>query len=409
MPRIRFSQEQHPGFYAAVKSRAVEYLIGSGRSRFGGRAVAFKGLVYSSIAAGTYVLAVRGDAGAPWSLALAVVCGVSTLLLAINAAHDAAHNCLSSHPWVNRAVLTACFTLLGASGFLWRQRHVRSHHVFPNVNGCDIDIDETPLLRLSPNHRRRWFHRFQHVYAPAAYALVFIHTVFVQDFVYLFRRELANMHDIHRRGRDYAAFALCKGAYLSIALAAPMALSPFAWWRVLVAYLVATVVASAVFVYALIGTHFCEATEFPERGPGDTLPWDWATHALVTSADWSPRSRVVNFIFGGANAHAAHHLFPNVCHTHYPALSRIIAEEAARFGVRYNVMTLPEMIASHFRLLRRLGTADTASEAEAPALGAIGPGSVRQPRRGNLPYLPAECRGPRTTPPPTSSGSNIAP
>ena len=55
---------------------------------------------------------------------------------------------------------TASFTLLGANTYLWRLRHVKSHHNFPNVNGRDIDIDDTAFLRLSPNQPRRRYHRY---------------------------------------------------------------------------------------------------------------------------------------------------------------------------------------------------------------------------------------------------------
>jgi linoleoyl-CoA desaturase len=355
MARLVFNIQQHPGFFAAVKARVDAGLGARGKTRIGDGTIWLKAAVYGTAAAGAYGLAVWGGLGGAWSLVLAVVYGMSALMFAINLAHDAAHNCLSPHRWVNRAVLTLCFTLLGVSGYLWQQRHVRSHHVFPNVNGCDIDIDENPLIRLSPNHPRKWFQRWQHLYAPVVYVLVSLHVIFVQDFIYLFKRELANMTDIRHPARQHAVFYACKAAYAVLVVIVPVVLSPFAWWQIAGAYLLMTFVTSLVFVYLLIGTHFCEEAEFPEVGPGGSLPDDWATHALATSADWSPESRIANFIIGGANAHAAHHLFPNVCHIHYPWIAREIAEVAREYGVRYNVLTLPMMIRSHFRLLRRLG------------------------------------------------------
>jgi linoleoyl-CoA desaturase len=75
---------------------------------------------------------------------------------------------------------------------------------------------------------------------------------------------------------------------------------------------------------------------------------------MVTSLDWSPYSAIATFVAGGANAHAAHHLFPNVSHAHYGAITRIIAETAVEFGVPHNVSTLPRMVRSHFRFLRRM-------------------------------------------------------
>jgi linoleoyl-CoA desaturase len=198
-------------------------------------------------------------------------------------------------------------------------------------------------------------HRFQQFYAPLVYAMVYLHTVYVQDFVYLFKRNLANMRDIRHPPAEYAVFAATKSAHIVITLVVPMLLSPFAWWQALVAYVTMAFVSSALFVYLLIGTHFCEEVVFPPTATDGQLPTDWATHALATSADWSPQSRIAAVVAGGVNTHAAHHLFPNFCHSHYRWITPIIAELAAEHGVQYNALTLPAMIASHFRLLRRLG------------------------------------------------------
>jgi linoleoyl-CoA desaturase len=78
-------------------------------------------------------------------------------------------------------------------------------------------------------------------------------------------------------------------------------------------------------------------------------------HALVTSVDWSPTSFWATLLAGGANAHAAHHLFPTIAHTHYAALTPIIARTAAEFGIPYHRTTLWRLIASHFRFLKRMG------------------------------------------------------
>lgn len=32
-----------------------------------------------------------------------------------------------------------------------------------------------------------------------------------------------------------------------------------------------------------------------------------------------------------------HHLFPNVCHTHYPAIAPIVLQTCAEFGIPYTV------------------------------------------------------------------------
>ncbi|HKU94701.1 MAG TPA: acyl-CoA desaturase [Vineibacter sp.] len=317
-----------------------------------------KALVYVAIAVASYG-AILSDRFSPWQmLLLANVFGAAALLLAINVAHDAAHDALTPHRRLNRIVQTVIFTLLGANAYLWRLRHVKSHHVFPNVNGCDMDIDENPFLRLSPNHRRRRYHRYQHLYAPFVFWLVALHTVFYQDFVYLAKKRLANMRDIRHCGLQYAAFIACKTIYLAIVAGIPMVVLDVAWWHVVVGAMAMSASASILFVMLLIGTHFAEETQFPYVDRDGCLAHDWAEHALLTSVDWSPQSRLAVFIAGGANCHVAHHLFPTVSHVHYIAISAIIRQTAAEFGLRYHCMTLPGLVRSHFRFLKRMGAID---------------------------------------------------
>jgi len=352
--KLRFAEGNRNDFYRTLRARVNAYLAAGGRSRYADATIALKGLAFLAVAAAAYGLILSGRFGHSAMLALACLYALAALMLAIGIGHDAAHQVLFRSPRLNFLVQFCCFALLGADPYLWRLRHVKSHHTFPNVNGCDIDIDSNLFLRLSPNHPLRPHQRLQHLYAPLIFWLVDLHTVFVQDPHYLLKRRLANMIDVRHPPFAYASFVLCKAIYVAVVLGLPLALLPLAWWHVIVGMLVASFVASCAFVYLLIGTHFAEETAFPEVGADGTVPLDWARHAMATALDWSPYSRLAHFIAGGANCHAAHHLFPNVSHAHYIAITRIIARTAAEFGVPHNVTTLPRMVRSHFRFLRRM-------------------------------------------------------
>src|SRR6266511_2318014 len=62
--------------------------------------------------------------------------------------------------------------LLGGSSYLWHWKHNVFHHGYPNVVGMDEDLDVGPLARLAPAQRRRFAHRFQHVYMWILYGCV---------------------------------------------------------------------------------------------------------------------------------------------------------------------------------------------------------------------------------------------
>ena len=325
-----------------------------GKSRFADWRVAVRGGLCAATAAGAYALILAGAFGPGSTLALACLYACAVLVLALNVGHDAAHGALTGYGRLDQLIQFAVFSLLGADAYLWRLRHVRSHHVFPNVNGCDIDIDANFFLRLSPNHPRRAHHRFQHLYAPFAFFFVGLHTVFVQDVHYLFKRRLANMAEIEHPRRTYVAFVVGKAIYLTITFGLPITLLPLPAWQVALGAIFASGLCSCLFVYLLIGTHFCDEADFPEVAADGTVPGNWSRHALATSLDWSPHSWLAQFLTGGANTHAAHHLFPGICHIHYRALNPVIVACARAHGIRYNATTWPRMVASHFRFLRRL-------------------------------------------------------
>jgi len=354
--RIRFREGRGGAFYHTLQSRVDRYFEQSSKSRHADYRLFMKGGVYLAVCLSAYALILSGKFGLWTMLLLANVYGIAALLFGINVGHDAAHSALSRRNWVNNAFLYGSFILIGADPYLWRLRHVRSHHVFPNVNGCDIDIDSNFFLRLSPNHPRRCYQRFQHLYAPFIFWLVDLHTVFIQDLHYLLKRDLANMVNIRHAPSAYFGFVACKLAFIALAFIIPALVLPIAWWQVLLGVLLMSFVSSCAFVYLLIGTHFAEETQFPELDGNGVIEGDWAVHAMLTSLDWNPHSPIAHWIAGGSNAHAAHHLFPNVSHVHYREITRIIDVTAAEFGVPHNVTTFSGMVRSHFRFLKKMGS-----------------------------------------------------
>ncbi len=361
MEAIRFEHEADDSFYRVVKQRVDEHFHHSGKSRFADRSVLLKAALFGAVIIACYALILSHPFPLRTLLPLAFLFGTATLLMAINIGHDAAHHVLLRSPFWNDVAHTLSFSLLGVSAYLWRMRHTKSHHIFPNVNGCDIDIDENPFVRLSPNQPWRWHFQFQHLYAPFAYIFVALYTVVWQDFVYLFKHRLANMSDIAHPPHQYAIFLLCKLFYFGAIVALPMAVLPLPWWQVLLGYLAMKAVASLVFVFLLIGTHFSDETDFPLIDETGSIGRTWAQHNMATACDWAPHSRIAHFFVGGVNAHASHHLFPNVSHAHYREIAGIIETSAAEFGLRYNKLTLAGIIRSHFRFLKRMGQRPTGS------------------------------------------------
>lgn len=354
---MRFANDSDGGLGRAIREAIDRYLQQNREHRFANAGLIAKGALLAGLMLAAYATLLLGRLSAPGALACAAVAAMTALLLAINVGHDAAHECFTRWPAVDHALQRIVFTPLGVDSYLWRFRHAHSHHHFPNVNGSDIDIDRNPFFRLSPNQPGRPYFRWQHLYAPAVYCLVVLHTVFVQDFLYLHQRRIADLDDIHHPLSAYAAFYLSKAAFVAIALVLPWALTPFTLLQVVAGYLLVSAAVSLLFVFLLIGTHFSDATEFPSPSRAGVLGHSWAVHALITAQDWAPASRIAGFLTGGANCHAAHHLAPRLSHRHYRRLAPLIRDVADRCGVRIPRPTsFTGLVASHFRFLRAMAS-----------------------------------------------------
>jgi linoleoyl-CoA desaturase len=61
------------------------------------------------------------------------------------------------------------------------------------------------------------------------------------------------------------------------------------------------------------------------------------------------------FITGGLNQQVEHHLFPNICSIHYPALSKIVKQTADEYEHPYLTSDFPTAVGSHVRFLKKMG------------------------------------------------------
>ena len=81
----------------------------------------------------------------------------------------------------------------------------------------------------------------------------------------------------------------------------------------------------------------------------------WLSHQINTTIDFHPKSHIAHFIFGGFNTHIAHHIFPEICHIHYPTLTQIVKEtlEENNVGHWYKSFTFGEGMKSHILHLKK--------------------------------------------------------
>jgi linoleoyl-CoA desaturase len=129
------------------------------------------------------------------------------------------------------------------------------------------------------------------------------------------------------------------------------------WWVVLLFYLLVTGVVGVVLSVEFQLAHCVGEAEFPAPDSGTGRMGDaWAAHQGRSTVDFARHTRVLSWLLGGLNFEVEHHLFPRVCHVHYPALSRVVEAVCQEYGVRYSAH--PSLLAglrAHHRWLRRMG------------------------------------------------------
>jgi linoleoyl-CoA desaturase len=186
-----------------VKRRVAEYFAERGISPKANAAMIVKTVILFTVTFGAYAL-ILSNQFTPWQmLGLAVVMGAGIAGIGFGVAHDALHGAYSDKPWVNK-ILGYSFDLAGANGYMWRITHNVIHHTYPNVHGLDEDLEVSPLLRLSPQAERKPFHRYQHLYAIAAYSLTTLFWVFVKDFRYFRMKDLGPFRDKRHEAKEFA-------------------------------------------------------------------------------------------------------------------------------------------------------------------------------------------------------------
>lgn len=352
---MKFEAAAPESFRAELKPQVDAYLLRQRNGRFATLSMRTKMILWALLTLASYAVALLHEPVGLVNVVATVLTGIGALMLVIHGGHDAAHDVYYQNRRLNRILNWVCFMAMGIDPTLWRMRHRNSHHAFPNVNGCDADIDNNPFLRLSPNHPRRGWMRLQHLYAPFIYLIVQLHSVLVQDFWYVRQRKLGMLENIQFPRSFWVSFIALKLCFFTLVIGLPLALVEAPLPHILGTLLLASCVLSCLFVHLFVGTHFNDRVEFPDADAAtNRVEGNWVSHALRTSLDWSPTRRLTYWLTGGLNAHNAHHLFPNVSHGHYVPITRMIRAYCEKYRLPYYSVGFGEMIGSHYGFLRQM-------------------------------------------------------
>jgi len=353
---IKFPPEEDD-FFRDLRAEIRDYFKATGQSIYGNNTMYIKVAVLAMVYLGAYLL--------PWFLpanSLLVIItyaflGMWSVFLGVNVGHDAAHHALFKNRRYNNLAMHI-FDLLGLSSFNWKNRHVSGHHVFSNIMNYDPDIQQSAVVKIFPQDERRKFHKWQWLYMPFIYAIFIPRWVFYRDFKDVFFEFIGGF-----KNRPYPVFQVFKMTffkvfYVTYLVVLPTIFTEHSLGTMIWALAALMVASSGTIVVVLLTTHMLDDSAFPDPDEFGMMPYSWSKHQMKTTSDYATENVFVTHLFGGFNHHVIHHLFQHVCHVHYPAMTRILIQVAAKHNVTYRTKKriLPAM-RSHFRLLYNNGIA----------------------------------------------------
>ncbi len=355
---VKFAPKGHDSFYDVVKSRVNEYFHSNNISPYSNSAMVVKTVAMISMYFVPYVVMVTGLGSVSlwlfyglWFLMGLGIVGIGTSVM-----HDSNHGAYANNKTVNH-LLGSVLNILGGYSFNWKIQHNILHHTYTNIEGLDEDIDAGPVLRMSPEKPLRRFHRFQHIYCWAVYCIMNLYWITVKDYKMLFRYDKNGMLG-HKKTLKTALLelTLLKIFYIAYIVVLPILFSGVAWYHVVLGLVLMHVVAGFALACIFQPAHVVETSDYAAPTEEHKMEHYWALHQILNTANFAPDNKLVSWFIGGLNYQIEHHLFPHVCHVHYPKISKIVANTAKEFNIPYQVMpTFRSALVAHGKMLKILG------------------------------------------------------
>ena len=254
----------------------------------------------------------------------------------MNIMHDGNHGSFSSKKWVNKLMGSSIYILAG-NAYNWQIQHNVLHHTYPNIENADDDINTPFFLRFSPNAKKYWIHKFQHIYSVFLYGLLTINWAIFTDFQQMKRytsRKLSYLNS-KRPSLQWIGLIISKIIYFSIWIVVPIIFINAPWWAIIIGFVVMHYTAGLILSTVFQLAHVIEDADMPKPEKSGTMKNTWAIHQLLTTVNFSTKNKFVNWFTGGLNHQIEHHIFPHISHIHYTDIAKIVKKTAKEFNKEF--------------------------------------------------------------------------
>jgi linoleoyl-CoA desaturase len=353
----RFKTGKDLEFFSTLRKRVDQYFIDNKISQHANAEMVIKTIVLMLGYVVPFVAMLVWQPNFWICLFCWVFMGFSLSGIGMSVMHDANHGAYSADERINRLVGFS-LNLLGGSAFNWKIQHNLLHHTYTNITGHDQDIASQKTLRFSPHSPQLKMHKRQWYYAFGFYAILTLYWGVGKDLVQFigFKKQGYNRNTPMQNFMLFMKMTIGKLAYFFVFLVLPVLVTDIPFYQILIGFLIMHAIAGVVLSVVFQLAHTIEETEFPMPDDNGQLENAWAVHQLKTTANFSRNNKWISWYVGGLNFQVEHHLFPKICHVHYPNIAPIVESTAREYGIPYlENQTFGEAFRSHVSFLKRMG------------------------------------------------------
>jgi len=353
---VRFVDPSKSPFHKVLQKRVNQYFKENGISRYGNAQMILKSIVLISTYVVPFIIMLFFPISWPLSLLLWALMGFGLAGVGMSVMHDANHGSYSKNKWVNKFV-GASINLAGGSALTWKLQHNVLHHTYTNVCGMDDDIEDKLFLRFSPHTDKKWFHKAQAVYAFFFYGITTLYWVTAKDFIQLskYTKNKVNKQTPKENRLALIQMILVKLAYYAVFFGLPIFVFGIPAFQIITGFLLMHFIAGITLTTVFQLAHSIEETDHPLPDDNGIIEDNWAMHQIRTTANFSRKSKFLTWYLGGLNYQIEHHLFPNICHVHYPEIAPIVKKTAEEYQIPYvEHKTFVNALGSHVGLMNKI-------------------------------------------------------
>lgn len=362
--QVKFVDKDKSLFFATLKKRVDDYFTTNRISKNANATMVIKTITLLAAYIVPFLIIILVQPSFLVMNLLWLLMGFGLAGIGMSIMHDANHGAYSTNKMVNY-IMGHTLNFIGGSVFNWKLQHNILHHTYTNVAYMDDDIDDKLVLRFNPHTKVKGYQKLQYIYAFLFYGILTIYWALLKDFIQFakYTRNGVNPSTPKENTVILTRMIIDKIFYFFISFAIPL-IAGIPFWYVFTGFMLMHFAAGIILTVVFQLAHTVEGTTHPLPNAKGDIENCWAIHQMNTTVNFSKGSKFLTWYLGGLNYQVEHHLFPRICHVHYPSIAPIVKQTAEEFGIPYlENKTFAIAFKSHMNTLKRFGRLPDINEA----------------------------------------------